>query len=652
MLFTHTHTKLSKRRCDESFLPHLRLNRSLLCLLLAVVVSYSGFSQTTVNAYAKVTSVTSSSVLALSNVNIANHTFTVGGQVVIMQMQDNVIGTNTTNVTTFGDLSAIANAGNYEIRTIAAVTPTSGTPTSVTLAAVLANTYNTGANSSVQMISFRDLGANYTTTANISGLTWNGNVGGVVAFYVTNTLTLNHRILADGLGFRGGLYSNGNSGPVCTAPSNTIIIANNNQLGFKGEGIYKNTNNNFNNARGKILNGGGGGNDHNAGGGGGGNYTAGGQGGNGYNNCTTFPGGGIGGLSLSTQISASRIFMGGGGGGGQQNNAQNSAGGNGGGIILIKANTIATSTTCGASIRISANGIDAISGGNDGMGGGGAGGSIVIQATTFSINAACPLTVRGNGGAGGSVSDAAAHAGGGGGGQGAVIYSTTQPTANVTTQTNNGAAGADNSGGSISAGNGGGTSGTGIIASSTGPLPIELLSFNAEPQNNRVLLKWATASERNNAYFSIERSSDGIEYTTIAKIKGAGNSTELRNYNTYDNQPPAGVSYYRLKQTDFDGTYKYSAHISLNFEEPIQFSLFPNPVKSGETLSFKLSNAAGLKQVELSILDLNGKEVMHENIQMENKTEFSLKNVPLKEGIYLLKLQTAYSSEIRKLIVQ
>ena len=91
----------------------------LLFLFFLWIASFAALAQTTLNAYAKVTSVTGSSVLALSNVNIANHTFTVGGQVVVMQMQDNVIGTNTTNASTFGNLSSIANAGKYEIRTIA-----------------------------------------------------------------------------------------------------------------------------------------------------------------------------------------------------------------------------------------------------------------------------------------------------------------------------------------------------------------------------------------------------------------------------------------------------------------------------------------------------------------------------------------------------
>lgn len=354
---------------------------------------------------------------------------------------------------------------------------------------------------------------------------------------------------------------------------------------------------------------------------------------------------------MSGQISASRVFLGGAGGGGQQNNAQNSASGDGGGIILIKANRIETSTTCGASIRISANGIDAVNGGNDGMGGGGAGGSIVIEATTFAVNAACPLTVRANGGDGGDSGDAAAHAGGGGGGQGVVIYSIAQPTVNVTTQTTNGLAGQDNSGGSVSAGAGGGTSGSGIITGVSGPLPIELLAFTAEPQNYKVLLTWSTASERDNAYFTVERSSDGIEYNSIATVQGAGTSSSLETYKAYDHQPPMGISYYRLKQTDFDGTYKHSALISLDFETVIDFSFFPNPVKSGEDITFRLNKSSLFKQMEVSVLDLNGKELLHQTLQTEHKSEFKLESISLQEGVYLLKVQTPYSSKIQKLVV-
>ncbi len=629
-----------------------QLKSWLLFTLIFFLIPFIFKSQSIINAYAKVTSVTNSSVLALSNVNVSNHTFTVGGSVVIMQMQDNVIGTNTTNASTFGNLSSIANAGNFEVRTISAVTPTSGTPTSVTLSAALSNTFNTGSNSSVQMISFRDLGANYTTTANITALAWNGNVGGVLAMSTTGTLTLNHRILADGLGFIGGRYSNDNSGTVCSSNSNTLYIANNANLGYKGEGIYKNTTNTFNNARGKIINGGGGGNDHNAGGGGGGNYTAGGQGGNGYNNCTSFPGGGVGGISLSSQISASRVFMGGGGGGGQQNNSQNSSGGDGGGIILIKAGAIATSTTCSSSIRISANGNNAANGGNDGMGGGGAGGSIVIQASSFAVNSSCALTIRANGGDGGDVSDAAAHGGGAGGGQGVVIYSSTQPTSNVTTQTSNGAAGQDNSGGSTSAGSGSGSNGTGIITSSSGPLPIELIEFTAVRNHDKVLTRWSTASEKNNAYFVVERSEDGIGYTAVAIVEGAGYSSRVRNYNAYDQSPLWGTAYYRLKQVDFDGSYEYSPIVSVDVFNELQVKINPNPVKEGDVVSLTISQPLH-SELQVEVTTLSGLIVYQESFSAAEqvKNTYALDQFHPGPGIYLLRLKAGNTAQVAKLLV-
>lgn len=622
-------------------------------LILFWLVYFAGGAQI-LNAYAKVTSVTGGNVLALSNVNIANHTFNVGDQVIVMQMQDDVIGANTTNAATFGNLSAIGNAGNFEIRTITDVNPSSGTPTSMTISPALGNTYNTGANASVQLISFRNMGTNFVTTANITGLAWDGNVGGVVAFYVSGILTLNHRVLADALGFRGGLYSNNNGGPICASAGNTTYILNNNQLGFKGEGIYRNTTNTYNNARGKILNGGGGGNDHNAGGGGGGNYTAGGQGGNGYNNCTAFPGGGLGGIALSAHITASRVFMGGGGGGGQQNNSQNSAGGNGGGIVLIKANILETSTTCGASIRISANGVDAINGGNDGMGGGGAGGTIVVEANTFSINAACPITMRANGGDGGDCTDGASHAGGGGGGQGAVIYPSTIPSTNVTNQTTNGTAGQDNSGGSVSAGAGGGTNGSGVITSGSGPLPVELLYFKVIPHDNRVRLNWLTASEVNNDFFTVERSSNGIDYVAISTQKGSGTKKTPSSYSAYDNLPLHGTGYYRLKQTDFNGVYKYSPIVSLEFSAGLEFLMFPNPVKSGEGLTFIIHNALG-KNFTVSISGLTGNEIYSRLVaanSSDEKTEFTLDDLNLQSGVYCLKIQEGINTLVKKLVVQ
>jgi hypothetical protein len=620
-----------------------------LFLGLLLTCTFTLPAQVIMNAYAKVTAVTGSSVLTLSNVNQTNHTFAVGERVIVMQMQDDVIGTNTTNAVTFGNLSAIANAGNYEIRTVSARTPATGTPTSLTLTATLANTYDTGTNSSVQLITYRYLGNTFTTTADITALAWDGNVGGVIGLEVNNIFTLNHRIIADGLGFAGGARS-ADADETCVTTSYRLNDAN---KGYKGDGIYKRTTANQTNGRAKILNGGGGGSENNSGGGGGGNFTAGGNGGLGYQ-CTTLTSGyGLGGITLSTSISGSRVFMGGGGGGGQMNNDVGTNGGNGGGIILIKANILATNATCTSSIRISAEGEAAANSGNDGSGGGGAGGSIVLQVNTFSITSTCPLINSGSGGNGGSVTDAASHGGGGGGGQGVVIYSIPEPTANVTTSVSNGAAGSDSSGGNTSSGGGGGTSGTGVVTAGSSPLPINLVSFSAETETDKVKLLWTTASEKNNAFFTIEKSVNGIDYTTVSTLSGAGTSESLHNYVQYDNTPYSGVSYYRLKQTDFSAEYKYSPVISVDFDKKISFSVYPNPTETDQPVSIIINKSNAGKNVVLHLYDLTGKELFKETILISDKAlYFNFYAMGIEKGIYLLKLESDVSSDFKKLIIK
>lgn len=615
-----------------------------------LLISLVSFGQ--INAYAKVSAINGGAItLTVTNVNEASHTFTVGGKVIIMQMQDDVIGTNTTNVSTFGDLGGIGNCGNFELRTISSRLPAVGTPTSITLNAGLINTYNVGANSSVQLITFRDMGTNFTTTANIIGLPWDGNIGGVIAFEVTNILTLNHSVSADAIGFRGGARSSDNTGPVCAAGNSVPYMANNANHGWKGESIYKNTNTLFNNSRGKILTGGGGGNDHNAGGAGGGNYTAGGQGGNGYNNCVANPGGGLGGISLSTSISGSRIFMGGAGGGGQQNNTLGSAGGNGGGIVLIKANVLATNTICISPIKITANGQTAANAGNDGAGGGGAAGSIILQITTYSANPACPIAINANAGNGGNGTNGIPHAGGGGGGQGAIIFPATQPTVNITTTTNNGLPGADNSGGVVTGTSGGGINGSGIIPSSNGVLPIELLNFDGQKEASKVKLFWTTTYEKDNDYYTIEKSSDAINFFSIGDLKSKGNSFSNLEYELYDNNPFSGINYYRLNQTNINKTFKYSQTISIAFNNDYDFSIFPNPLNNNQSLLITLNNLFK-SQIELSIYDASGKIVISRFFKLADQKQIILENLNLSSGIYIVRLNNDFMNITKKLIIE
>jgi hypothetical protein len=122
------------------------------------------------------------------------------------------------------------------------------------------------------------------------------------------------------------------------------------------------------------------------------------------------------------------------------------------------------------------------------------------------------------------------------------------------------------------------TNGT-IICNIPVPLPITLLGFSGEKTGKAIQLKWSTATEINNSYFTIERSSDGKEFAELGKVKGAGNSNYIRNYNFSDENPFEGINYYRVKQTDFDGQFSYTPVIAIrNRFENEKLKILPNPV--------------------------------------------------------------------------
>lgn len=114
-------------------------------------------------------------------------------------------------------------------------------------------------------------------------------------------------------------------------------------------------------------------------------------------------------------------------------------------------------------------------------------------------------------------------------------------------------------------------------------LPIELLNFSVELVNQSFIkLDWQTASEINNDYFLIERSKDGANWEGITRLEGAGNSSSLLSYSSIDENPYDGLSYYRLKQTDFDGQFSYSQIRSVNVSAQqlvnnSQIKIYPNP---------------------------------------------------------------------------
>lgn len=566
-----------------------------------------------VNAFAKVNAA-NGVTLSVSHVNEDFDAFQINQKVILIQMQDSIIGNNTSNNSSFGSIASIQAAGQYEILTISSVNESGGIPTSITLENAPTKTFNFTENSSVQLVSYPRLGggSDYTTVADITTRNWDGNIGGVLCFYVDGDLNIGHNISTDGAGFKGGVADINGSSDNCN--TSIYYIGSNNRYAAKGNGIYKNINSNYTLAAGHLANGAGGGNSHNGGGGGGGNFTTGGNGGPGWQ-CTA-ESGGRGGVSLNAYISSARIFLGGGGGSGEGNNNCAGAGGTGGGIIILSTNSINTNGTC-TGLRISANGEDGEttpSPGNDGAGGGGAGGSIMLFVDDYNISNTCDLTIAASGGIGGTVNHNAAHGAGGGGGMGTIIFSIDEPS-NVTTDNTAGIGGANSNVANATTTDGGsGNPDDGVIdISSDGAisLPIELLYFNAEPCQDGVCLKWETATEIDNDYFTLERSYDGINYNNLANTPGSGTTNTPKSYFYTDENPGTGIIYYKLKQTDYDGKFEYFPPVSVNISEnKVELEInkiYPNPFQSSFTIEFNMTSE---EEINIQVINANGQVVI------------------------------------------
>ncbi|MCB0401736.1 MAG: T9SS type A sorting domain-containing protein [Flavobacteriales bacterium] len=167
-------------------------------------------------------------------------------------------------------------------------------------------------------------------------------------------------------------------------------------------------------------------------------------------------------------------------------------------------------------------------------------------------------------------------------------------------------------------------------------LPVKLVDFNAEPVDNRYVdLSWNTAMESNNDYFTIERSLDGITFEVVGIVDGAGNSNTVKNYGLRDDQPHAGISYYRLKQTDYDQTYSYSKLVSVEIKKDFdELNVIPNPVTGKGQLVFN-ANHEGL--IDVNVFDVSGRLVLSVNRQtVKGSNAIVLDTEELTQGMYFL----------------
>jgi hypothetical protein len=681
-------------------------------LLFGLLFSFPVYSQTVVNDYNEVTVIggTTATVTSLTGIN-GIHTLAIGDTVLIIQMQGATI--DESNSASFGT-ATLNNSGKYELNVICGIT---GNTVAFKLSLVNSYTAPTGKvqivthqdgklltytvpaggvtgtpwNGTVGGVVFIKANAvtlNGPVTANGIGFR-GGAVGGIVGAPGTvcdkNVLTATGTFLYNNSGCNGASQTTGVTDyyypklkmdiPTATGhlspPSPATLDLTQYMGGWKGEGIAayitdKET------GRGRQANGGGGGQTHNSGGAGGGLYAAGGVGGRQWDIATpaALVNGGIGG-TIGGAPNSLKLFMGGGGGGGHGNypNGHPSPGANGGGIVLFRSVTF----TFAANRTISADGLGNLGAiDNDSEGGGGSGGSIYFDVKSMTGGASV-LTVSSKGGRGGDGINGGDCIGTGGGGAGGYILSkVTFPASTVKTLTggiSGVVTGVTNTGkpcygvgpdkwGSTDGAAGSFLDGQAAYSIPMGSpiscsLPIEIASLSTVAYTDKVCVLWSTASEKNNQYFVIERSKDGIHFEETGTVNGAGNSARLLNYSFCDKDPHEGLSYYRLKQVDFDGQYAYSVLKSADLHSAYGITgIYPQPLSNDKLLFINYLLPANDK-VSLKLTDALGKELSNHSensLKGFNHSQLSLNHLPV--GIYYLIFQTGELVQCRKVVVE
>lgn len=174
--------------------------------------------------------------------------------------------------------------------------------------------------------------------------------------------------------------------------------------------------------------------------------------------------------------------------------------------------------------------------------------------------------------------------------------------------------------------------------------PVGLQYFTGKLEADiTVRLDWATATETNNAFFNVERSVDGVLFEPIEKIQGAGNSQTSRTYRTFDEQPLPGTSYYRLKQTDFDGTYAYLGVVEIRIDPTLEAKAYvrayPNPASDRLTISVQVNEAI---PAEVNLLNMTGQKMISTQITLRQGINRKQLNVStLSPGIYFAEVRTS-----------
>ncbi len=181
-------------------------------------------------------------------------------------------------------------------------------------------------------------------------------------------------------------------------------------------------------------------------------------------------------------------------------------------------------------------------------------------------------------------------------------------------------------------------------------LPVTLLYFTARQTGNQVALHWATASETDNDYFSIEKSRDGQQFNQAGRVAGAGTSLAKLTYGFNDDFPFGGASYYRLKQVDLNGMFTYSKTVKVSSDITSALRVYPNPLTENELWV----EASGDQSSDMRIIIQNaiGKRVLDATYVYDPVVKVDLTRLRREPGLYMITVRRKNRIERQKLVIQ
>lgn len=184
-------------------------------------------------------------------------------------------------------------------------------------------------------------------------------------------------------------------------------------------------------------------------------------------------------------------------------------------------------------------------------------------------------------------------------------------------------------------------------------LPVDLLFFEGFEKEGTIVLKWETATEINNAYFDLQHSLDGLNYSSIVSISGQGTTKTKHAYGFVHQSPVAGLNFYRLRQVDFDGTEEIFKAVVIDFKSGIsklEMNLYPNPSNGSDELTLNIKSEDNHTPLQIQCISLLG-EIILKQVVDPSAGDIVIGIQDLPRGVYLILITQGTRSITKKLVI-